>query len=112
MSDPQEILKIELTVSDPSELRSLREWLSRVRGLAVDQVPGMLEDGELGVGDILTILATSSSGVLAVAIRTLPEFIRSRRTDITVTIKDGKKEYRLQASNADDVSTIIDRLSK
>jgi hypothetical protein len=56
-------------------------------------------------------MMASGSGVLAVAIRTLPEFIRSRRPTLTLTLKFGKgKEYTLHAENLDDLPSIIEKL--
>ncbi|SNT19761.1 hypothetical protein SAMN05216276_102830 [Streptosporangium subroseum] len=63
--------------------------------------------GEQGVADVLMLLA-GSGGMLAVAIKTLPEFIRSRRSDIELTLKTEGKEITVSAKNADDIQTIVD----
>lgn len=84
---------IALAVSDPAELRSLREHLRRVSGAEVVQLPGRPGPGEQGAWDILEVLA-GSSGVLAVVIKALPDFIRSRRSDITVTVTSGSAVSR------------------
>jgi hypothetical protein len=109
MVDPQGIRRIEVVVSDPSAFRPLREWLTRVPAAEVEQVAGSPRTGEQGTWDVLTILA-SSSGVLAVAVRSLPEFIRSRRSDLTITVKVDAKELTLKASNLDDVIPVIEKL--
>lgn len=57
---------VEVSVSDPGELRSLREHLRRVPGVEITQIPGTPADGELGVWDVLQVVATGS-GALAVA---------------------------------------------
>ncbi|WP_410011210.1 effector-associated constant component EACC1 [Streptomyces nigrescens] len=67
------------------EFRSLREWLRRVPGVAVSQVPGMPGVGEQGAWDILQLTAASGGG-LAVAVKTLPDFLRSRRSSLKVTV--------------------------
>src|ERR1700730_13912469 len=106
MVDQEEIRRIEVMVSDLSAFRPLREWLTRVPAAEVGQVAGSPRSGEQGAWDVLTILA-SSSGVLAVAVRSLPEFIRSRRSDLTITVKVDGREFTLKASNLDEVIPII-----
>jgi membrane-associated two-gene conflict system component 1 (EACC1) len=101
---------IELAVSDPSEFRSLRQWLARVPGIDVAQKAAEPMHGELGAVEILTILG-SGSGALAVAVRTLPEFIRSRRSDVTITAKVKGEEFTLRASNVADVNAVISKLT-
>lgn len=100
---------VEVSVSDPGELRSLREHLRRVPGMEVAQVPGAPADGELGAWDALQVLA-ASSGVLAVAVRTLPEFIRSRRSDVTVTVKSGDDVVTVTGTNFDDAMPIVEKM--
>ncbi|MDH6118825.1 hypothetical protein [Kitasatospora sp. GAS204B] len=90
---------IALAVSDPAELRSLREHLRRVSGAEVVQLPGRPGPGEQGAWDILEVLA-GSSGVLAVVIKALPDFIRSRRSDITVTVTSGERSITINRTNA------------
>jgi hypothetical protein len=110
MVDPQHGNIIELAVSDPSEFRSLRQWLARVPDIDVVQKAAEPTHGELGAVEILTILG-SSSGALAVAVRTLPEFIRSRRSDVTITAKVDGEEFTLRASNVADVNAVISKLT-
>jgi len=98
-SDASESITLE--VSDQSQLASLREHLRRIPGTDVTQVPGKSGSGELGAWDVLQV-AAAGSGVLAVAIKTLPEFIRSRRSDITITITSGEKSITLTVTNAED----------
>lgn len=97
---------VELSVSDPAELRSLREHLRRIAGLRVDQVTGTPNDHEQGVGDLLVILASGSS-VLGVAIRTIPVFIRSRRASLTVTVKAKDTTITVTADNIEDVAPVL-----
>jgi hypothetical protein len=97
---------VEVSVSDASQIRPLREWLERIPGLQVRQVAGRPAAHEQGVADALTILA-SGGGVLAVAIRSIPEFLRSRRTDVTVAVKAGGAEFTLTAATADDAIRVL-----
>jgi hypothetical protein len=105
--DAQREHGFEVRLSDPSQQRGLRTWLERVPGARVEQTARSPEPGEQGAADVLTILA-GSGGVLAVAIRTLPEFIRSRRSSFTLAVKleDGK-EYTLCAENLDELPPVI-----
>jgi hypothetical protein len=100
---------VELELSDPSELRSLRTWLERIPGAEVQQTAGTPAPGEQGASDWLTLLA-SSGGVIAVAIRTLPEFLRSRRSDLSVTVKVDGREYVVSATNVDEVLPAIQKI--
>lgn len=100
---------VELELSDPSQLRSLRSWLARVPGAEVQQIAGIPAAGEQGASDLLTLLA-SSGGVLAVAIRTLPEFLKSRRSDLSVTVKVEGREYTVTATNVDDILPAIEKI--
>lgn len=47
--------------------------------------------------------------MLAAAVGTIPEFIRSRRTDVTVTIKREDLEVEVNASNAEDALRLVDK---
>ena len=91
---------IELWVSDQSQLPSLRDWMRGQSGVDVAVVPGTPGQGELGSLDVLVVLA-SSTGVVS-AIKTLPDFIRSRRAGLRIetTVKD--KQFVLEASNVDE----------
>ncbi|MFD4834110.1 hypothetical protein ACFWPV_30360 [Streptomyces uncialis] len=97
-----------MSVSDPSELRSLREHLRRVPEVDVSQISGTPGDGELGAWDALQVVA-AGSGVLAVAIRTLPAFIRSRRSDITVTVETADRTVTITGNNIDEAMPIVEK---
>lgn len=100
--------EVEVRVSDPAELRSLREHLRRLPGVRVAQIPGAPGAGEQGAWDVLQVVA-AGGGVLAVAIRTLPDFIRSRRSDVTVTLTVRGRTVTVTASNIDEVMSIVDK---
>src|SRR5258708_7127219 len=107
MVDSQGMYGVEIAVSDLSEFLPLCGWLERVPAVKVERTPGTPRPGEQGAWDVLTIFA-GSSGALAVAARSLPEFIRSRRSDLTITVKIDEKEFTLHAANVDEVASIID----
>jgi hypothetical protein len=98
---------LELSVSDQAEFRALREWLGRVPDLEVAQVPGRPGRGRQGAVDVLTILA-GSGGALSVAIATLPAFIRSRRSDLTITLREGERELTIRADNIPAAKDVMD----
>jgi hypothetical protein len=97
---------LELAVSDPAELGSLEEWLSWNQDLTVTRATGEPGPGELGAHDVLTILASSSA--LIAMIKTLPAFIRSRRSNIHIemTVKGDRRV--IDASNIDNIQPVID----
>lgn len=97
----------EVSVSDPAELRSLREHLRRIPGVEVSQIPGKPGPGEQGAWDVVQVVA-ASGGVFAVAITTLPEFIRSRRSDVTITVTSGDRSVTVTATNIDDAMSMVD----
>ncbi|WP_381805347.1 hypothetical protein [Streptomyces niveus] len=99
---------IELSLSDPGELRSLREHLGRAPGVEITQIPGKPADKELGTWDVLQI-AAAGTGALAVAVRTLPAFIRSRRSNVSVTVKTADRTVTITADNVDEVIPLVER---
>lgn len=105
---PAEQAKIGLVVSEPAELGSLRQHLQRVPGVDVVQDSSAPGPGELGAWDVLQV-AAASGGVLAVAVKALPEFIRSRRSDITITIKRGEESVTLTATNVEEAMPVLDK---
>jgi hypothetical protein len=96
---------IELAVSDPSQLRPLREWMRGQADVNVTVSAGTPEPGELGVLDVLSVVA-GSSGVVA-AVRTLPEFIRARRAGFRIEMTIRGERFILDATNVDDVLPVI-----
>ncbi|MDO0933616.1 hypothetical protein QQY66_18715 [Streptomyces sp. DG2A-72] len=99
---------IVLTVSDPSQFSSLRDWL-RGQGIDVVVVPGTPGPGELGSLDVLVVLA-SSAGVVG-AVKALPDFIRARRVGFRIETTVKEKPFVLEASNVDEeVLKIVERL--
>jgi len=99
---------IELTVSDPSQMLLLRDWLRGQPGTDVAVTPGQPQQGELGALDVLVVLA-SSTGVLG-ALKTLPEFIRSRRSGFRIEMTVRGERFVLEATNVEEVMPILERL--
>jgi hypothetical protein len=98
----------ELSVSDYAQLSSLADYLRlAVPGMHVTRNPGRPGRGEQGALDVLMIAADSS--VLVAAIKVLPEFLRSRKPGVTVTVAVQGKRLTVTADNADEVIPVIDR---
>lgn len=91
---------IELAVSDPSQLTPLREWMRGQPRVDVAVAPGKPGPGELGTLDVLVVLG-SSSGVVA-AIKTLPDFIRSRRSGFRIEATVDGQSFVLEGTNVDE----------
>jgi hypothetical protein len=103
------IHRAELTVSDPSQLRSLEHLLGLAGpSVRVLRAPGSPGPSEQGAVDVLVVLA-SSSGVVA-AIKVLPEFLRSRKASLSITMTVKGKPFSITAANVDEVMPILERL--
>ncbi|MFG1770712.1 hypothetical protein ACGFIX_14155 [Nocardia salmonicida] len=100
---------VQISVSDPGELHSLRKLVQRIPGLEVEQVPGKPGPGEQGALDFLQVAATAGGGgaALLLMVRTLPEFIRSRRRDVSIALKSGELELTITAATAEDAVELI-----
>ncbi|MER6826590.1 hypothetical protein ABT352_11435 [Streptosporangium sp. NPDC000563] len=104
--------EVVLTVSEPADVGPLFRRLSTIPDVIVTRRRSGPDDGKLGVTEVLQLLVPSSA-VLAVAIRTLPVFIRSRRSSVTVTATRGDRSVTVTGENLDDpqkVLEITDRL--
>ena len=100
--------RAELTVSDQSQLGELRDFLSlAIPGIHVSQIAGQPAPGEQGVLDFLEVLASSST--IVAIVKTLPEFIRSRRTALSVTITTKGKSITVTATNINDVLPVLEQ---
>jgi Effector Associated Constant Component 1 len=99
----------EVRLSDPSQLGSLQEWLrAAVPSARVSRVPGRPGPGDLGAADVLAMVASSSS--LVAVIKILPEFLRSRRTGLSVEMTVNGEPFTLTATNVDEVMPVLERL--
>lgn len=103
------IERTELSVSDQSQARALREFLSRaVPDARVSLAAGMPAASELGALDVIEVLA-GSSGLIA-AFRMLPEFLRSRRTALSITATVRGELLTFTATNIDEVMPVLEKL--
>ncbi|WP_432893034.1 effector-associated constant component EACC1 [Kribbella sp. CA-245084] len=101
--------RFDVEVSDQAELRALREWLQAAGpGVQVVQQASVPEAGQQGALDYLSVLA-GSAGLVA-AIRVLPEYLRSRRSTITLRVKMKGQDFSITAENVTDVMPVLERL--
>jgi hypothetical protein len=105
--------RVTLTVSDHSQQGELREFLGwAAPGVRVLQIPGRPAPGEQGALDVLMLVAGSGGATAAIktAIRTLPEFLRSRKTAVSISVTVDGKKIEVEASNIDDLMPVLDRM--
>jgi membrane-associated two-gene conflict system component 1 (EACC1) len=100
--------KIELEVSDQAHLPSLRDWFREQPGLEVSLTGRVPSAGELGALDTITILA--GSGGLIAAIKTLPDFIRSRRAGFHIEATVRGQSFVMDATNVEEILPILQQL--
>ena len=107
--DEAELGIVQLSVSDHSQIGSLQRYQELTAPeTRISRVAGQPQPGEQGALDILAVLA--SSGGLVAAIKTLPEFLRSRRSKFSVSVKVNDEEFKLTAENVNDVLPILERI--
>jgi len=104
---PQE-LRVVISVSEHSELASLERWLQSVPEVRVERRAGMPGAGEQGVLDELVLFA--GSGGVITAIKVLPEFLRAKRSGISVTTIVKDKPFTMTVTNVEEVLPIIQQL--
>jgi hypothetical protein len=100
----------ELSVSDHAQLGSLAEYLHlAVPDVRVTRSVGRAGRGEQGALDVLMIAADSS--VLVAVVKVLPEFLRSRKrgVTVTVTVKGKTRQLTVTAEDAGDVRPVIEK---
>jgi hypothetical protein len=101
--------RIELMASEPSQLESMQRLLEEaVPGLDATRIAGRPRPGEQGALDVLALVA-SSSGIVT-AIKVLPEFLRSRKTGLSITAMIKGEPFTLTATNIDEVMPLLERL--
>jgi hypothetical protein len=97
--------RAELTLSDRSELRALRDYLGwATPGVRVLELPGK----ERAVLDQLTLLAISAD--MLTVVKLLPEFLLSRRSIMSVTIIIEGMPVTLTSSNLGEILPAVTRL--
>jgi hypothetical protein len=98
---------IGFALSDQGEFGALLKWVGEV-GAQTTVVPGVPAEGEQGALD--SLLMTGGGAALLAAVRMLPEFIRSRRSNVSLTMIVKGEEVTLTADNVPDVLQIVERL--
>lgn len=103
MADVNEPEIVEFSVSDPSEFRRVRQQLERIPDLRLDVRHVNPAPGELGGWDVLQGAIDSGPMWVAVgiAVKALPEIIRSLKPGITLTVKHGQERWDITAPDAD-----------
>ncbi|MEU0979276.1 effector-associated constant component EACC1 [Streptomyces griseus] len=104
--------EIVVTVSEPAGVGPLSRRLGAIPGADVTRQRSRPGAGELGAAEVIQLLVPSSA-VLAVAIRTLPAFIKSRRSSVTVKLTREDRTVTISGGNLDDpqrVLEIVERL--
>jgi Effector Associated Constant Component 1 len=101
-------MSAEVFTSDQEALQALGRWCRMVEGARVEVRSTSPAAGRLGFWDHLLLIGGGSGGLVAV-LRVLPEFIRSRRSGLTLTVKIDGKEWELRATNVDTVLPIIEK---
>ncbi|WLQ40725.1 hypothetical protein P8A22_12475 [Streptomyces laculatispora] len=101
---------VELAVHPQGELGSLRTWLTLALppGVEVRRTPGTPGPGEQGAFDVLSVLAASTG--LVTVIKILPQYLRAKRSDISVTVSVRGKKVTVDATNVEEVMPILERL--
>jgi hypothetical protein len=99
-------------VSDYSQLGTLADYLRlAVPEVQVTRSPGSPEVGEQGALDVLLVAADSS--VLVAVVNVLPQFLRSRKpgvsVTVTATVKGKRTALTVTADNAKQVIPLIDQ---
>lgn len=98
---------VVMRVSEPADVGPLFRRLRAIPDATITRRRFGPNDGELGVAEVLQVLVPSSA-VLAVAIRTLPVFIRSRRSSVTVTMTRGDESVTVTGENLEDPQKVLD----
>lgn len=98
---------VVMRVSEPADVGPLFRRLRTIPDATITRRRFGPNDGELGVAEVLQVLVPSSA-VLAVAIRTLPVFIRSRRSSVTVTMTRGDESVTVTGENLEDPQKVLD----
>lgn len=99
-----------LRVSDPVAQGMLERLLREVDGVRVRRERLEPETGRLGGGELLQV-AVPTLALLAVVVRTLPDFIRSRKNAVSVTVETDDRKVTVTAANCDDVDAIMQQLN-
>ena len=98
---------ITLSTTDPAEISALHTWLRGYSDIEATLVAGQPQAQELGVLDVVTVVAGSAG--LATLIKIIPDFIRSRRSDVRIEMTVNDRKVLIDAKNVDEVMPIVER---
>ncbi|NJP17095.1 hypothetical protein EF917_23690 [Streptomyces sp. WAC00469] len=96
-----------MTVSEPAEIGPLSRHLGRLPDLTVRRQRSAAAEGRLGVVETLQLFVPSAA-VLTVAIRTLPTFVRSRRSSLSIELTRGDRSVKIDLNNHPDPERIAE----
>lgn len=109
-------MEADLEVSggdEANELADLWEWMRVERDLAgmVRLVPHPPSEGELGGAFDVLVVALGSGGAVAALASSLTAWLKTRRSDVTVTIKTAKGSATVGVHNAakDQVLPLVEQ---
>ena len=100
--------RVEIGISDPAALSSLARWLNRTPGVQVERGSTLPSGTELGGMEIL-VAVLGSSGLTAL-ITALPEFLKSRRGQIELTVRAGGREIHVKTDDPAVASDLVREL--
>lgn len=100
--------RIEFALSDYAEIGSLQEYLGLATDIHIERLPGRPGASEQGALDILAVVAAAR--VLVAVVKTIPEFLRSRRSNFSVTTTFKGKKFVLTARNVKEELPALLRL--
>jgi hypothetical protein len=92
-------VRVDISISDPAELAALERRLGQGHGVRVQREATGIEPGSLGLPDLLVLFGGGSTVVGA--LKMLPDFIRSRRSDVRVEVTVNGEHIVIDAKNAD-----------
>lgn len=99
--------EIVLSVSDQSQLSSLVSWVEATQLVQVQRTSGTPGAGQQGALDSLTLRGGSEA--LAAALKLLPDFMRAKRADFTMTATMDGAAYFLDLKNVTDITETLQR---
>jgi Effector Associated Constant Component 1 len=108
---------IQLSGDDGTEFSSLWDWLRNERALtgSLRAHPRKAVDGQLGGAFEVLSVALSSGGAVTVLANSLTTWLRTRKADITVTVKTSTGSVRIdarQVSTGDDVIALLESVMR
>lgn len=101
-------LRVTLAGDDEQDLESLIGWLRRERipSMLVEAAPNEIPAGQMGsISDALLVTVTPEA--IAALAGALAVWLRTRRTEIRLTVRRGERETTLDAKGLKDSEAVI-----